>query len=126
MLVSSTCITVTIITDRVMAHFRADPTGASFTTPPYRGSSMTLTRLLSGRRASDTAARMGDTLGRWPERVKRSTHRAAAVTGGDWHGRIAQEVALFKGAPLMHTGAMRMGTVCEHDHTLNRPAAGRR
>ena len=31
MLVSSTCITVTIITEKVMAHFRADPTGASVT-----------------------------------------------------------------------------------------------
>jgi hypothetical protein len=29
MLVSSTCITVTSITENVMAHFRADPTRAS-------------------------------------------------------------------------------------------------
>jgi len=31
MLVSSTCITVTSITEKVIAHFRADPTGASLT-----------------------------------------------------------------------------------------------
>src|SRR5580765_5395555 len=31
MLVSSTCITVTIMTESVMAHFRTDPTGASLT-----------------------------------------------------------------------------------------------
>src|SRR2546421_85697 len=31
MLVSSTCITVTIITEKVMAHFRAAPRGASLT-----------------------------------------------------------------------------------------------
>jgi hypothetical protein len=29
--VSSTCITVTIITENVMAHFRAEPMGASVT-----------------------------------------------------------------------------------------------
>jgi hypothetical protein len=31
MLLSSTCITVTSITENVMAHLRADPIGASFT-----------------------------------------------------------------------------------------------
>jgi hypothetical protein len=31
MLVSSTCITVTIMTENVMAHFRPEPTGASLT-----------------------------------------------------------------------------------------------
>jgi len=37
MLVSRTCITVTIITEKVMAHLRPDPMGASATAGPYLG-----------------------------------------------------------------------------------------
>ena len=54
--VSSTCITVTIITENVMAHLRAEPRGASLIrrriAPPSRPRQASTKRCLMGRRSA--------------------------------------------------------------------------
>ena len=83
MLVSSTCITVTSMTESVMAHFRADPTGASLTArrriraeelmPPH-------VHREPGRCQTGTRPRLRSASS--PSRNYRSSHRAEGIAVG--------------------------------------------
>src|SRR6266850_1453695 len=64
MLVSSTCITVTSITENVMAHLRPVEMGASATTHPHVGQLSSRGGLTSGARGSAGRCRGGPSGGR--------------------------------------------------------------